>query len=306
MKRTSIILSTIVLSVGVGVVEAQDRRAGLDNFSSGIKVFTPAKPAAIPTIKPAKNAKNSRNAKNNATTARNAQKLPLPMPPTGNNPVKKTVQQQRTSSVQDSLALADNRSNTVRLTGSSNKSMHGFTTGNPTVDGYIVTSSARYGIDPLLIYAQMHQESAFKARALSYKGASGYMQLMPATARRFGVTNIWDAQQNIDAGVKYMRWLLDKFNGDMTLALAGYNAGEGAVMKYGWNVPPYNETREYVKRISARYETIRNPNAPRMAARVTNSTLAKLEKKDATPLSIYEKAVYAVKMPDGRMRLVSQ
>lgn len=296
MKRTSIILSAIVLSAGIGVVEAQERRASFDNFSTGITVFTPPKPAAKPTIKPAKT-----TAKNNSK--KNAQKQPLPMPP-----VQKTVQQQRTSGVQDSLALADMRGNSsnIKLTSSANRSMHGFTTGNAAIDSYIVTSSARYGLDPLLIYAQMHQESAFKAKALSHKGASGYMQLMPATARRFGVTNIWDAQQNIDAGVKYMRWLLDKFNGDMTLALAGYNAGEGAVMKYGWNVPPYNETREYVRRISARYETIRNPNAPRMAARVTNSTLAKLDKKEATPLNIYEKAVYTVKMPDGRIRLVSQ
>ena len=77
-------------------------------------------------------------------------------------------------------------------------------------------------------------------------------------------------------------------------------------MKYGWKIPPYNETREYVRRISARYEMIRNPNAPRMAARVPSAMLAKLEKKESTPLSLYEKAIYAVKMPDGRMRLVSQ
>jgi hypothetical protein len=77
-------------------------------------------------------------------------------------------------------------------------------------------------------------------------------------------------------------------------------------MKYGWQIPPYNETREYVRRITARYEMIRNPNAPRMAARMSNATLAKLEKKESAPLSLYEKAVYAVKMPDGRMRLVSQ
>ena len=70
------------------------------------------------------------------------------------------------------------------------------------------------------------------------------MQLMPATARRFGVTEIYNPRQNIEAGVKYMRWLLDTFNGDVALALAGYNAGEGAVMKYGWQIPPYRETHE--------------------------------------------------------------
>jgi soluble lytic murein transglycosylase-like protein len=188
----------------------------------------------------------------------------------------------------------------------SSSGLKGFTTGNPTHDSYIVESSARYGIDPLLIYAQMHQESAFKLRATSHKGASGLMQLMPATARRFGVTDIYDPKQNIDAGVKYMRWLLDKFGGDVRLALAGYNAGEGAVMKYGYNIPPYNETQEYVRRISARYAMIGNPNVTRAAARVNNNTVAKLTKKEAAPLTVYERGIYTVKMPDGRMRLVSQ
>ncbi|MCV5127146.1 transglycosylase SLT domain-containing protein, partial [Escherichia coli] len=80
--------------------------------------------------------------------------------------------------------------------------------------------SRRYNIDPLLIYSQMHQESSFKIRATSPKGASGLMQLMPATARRFGVTSIYDPKQNIEAGIRYMRWLLDTFNGDVVLALA--------------------------------------------------------------------------------------
>jgi len=135
----------------------------------------------------------------------------------------------------------------------SSSAMRGFTTGDIMIDSFIVDSSRRYSIDPLLIYSQMHQESSFKLRALSNKGASGLMQLMPATARRHGVTNIYDPKQNIDGGVKYMRMLLDMFGGDVSLALAGYNAGEGAVMKYGNTIPPYNETREYVRRISSRY-----------------------------------------------------
>lgn len=84
------------------------------------------------------------------------------------------------------------------------------------------------------------------------------MQLMPATAARFGVRNIYDPQQNIEAGVKYMRWLLDKFDGDVRLALAGYNAGEGAVMKYDNQVPPYKETKKYVIRITSHYNRITN------------------------------------------------
>ena len=111
-----------------------------------------------------------------------------------------------------------------------NSYLKGFTTGNPVIDSYIVDFSRRYNVDPLLIYSQMHQESTFKQYATSYKGASGLMQLMPATARRFGVNKIYDPRENIDGGVRYMRWLLDTFNGDVMLALAGYNAGEGAVM----------------------------------------------------------------------------
>lgn len=140
-----------------------------------------------------------------------------------------------------------------------NQTLGTLTTGDAEIDGYITDSCARHKIDPLLIYAQMTQESNFKAKATSYKGASGLMQLMPATAMRFGVRNIYDPQQNIEGGVKYMRWLLDKFDGDVQLALAAYNAGEGSVMKYDNRIPPYRETQDYVARITAHYEEIKIP-----------------------------------------------
>lgn len=143
-----------------------------------------------------------------------------------------------------------------RYMNTTNSHLRGHSTGDALVDAFIMDSSHRYKIDPLLIFAQMAQESSFKKRALSHKGASGLMQLMPATARRLGVTNIYDPQQNIDGGVKYMRMLLNMFDGNVDLALAGYNAGEGAVIKYGHQIPPYAETRDYVKRISSRYRSI--------------------------------------------------
>jgi soluble lytic murein transglycosylase-like protein len=136
-----------------------------------------------------------------------------------------------------------------------------FSTGDASIDGYIEEFCSLYGVDPLLIYAQMHQESSFKGRAVSPKGASGFMQLMPDTARRFGVKNIYNPKQNIQAGIKYMRWLLDKFSGDMRLALAGYNAGEGAVIKYGNKIPPFRETQNYVDRIMNHYESASNHNS---------------------------------------------
>ena len=187
----------------------------------------------------------------------------------------------------------------------SSNSLEGFTTGNASIDSFIVASGKRNAVDPLLLYAIMHQESTFKARAMSNKGARGLMQLMPGTAVRFGVTSIWDPQQNIEGGSRYMRFLLDTFDGNVELALAGYNAGEGAVMKYGYQIPPYNETQEYVRRISKRYALIRDPMAARNANLVTGDQIA-ANQKESAPLSMYERSVFAVRLPNGRLQLITQ
>jgi soluble lytic murein transglycosylase-like protein len=201
----------------------------------------------------------------------------------------------------------------VRLTSMSvntgsalSNSLRGFTTGNEQIDGYVTESAKRNGLDPLLIYSVMHQESSFKSRAISPKGARGLMQLMPGTAVRFGVTNIFDAQQNIEGGSRYMKFLLDRFDGDLSLALAGYNAGEGAVEKYGWRIPPYAETQEYVRRISHRYNILRDPNAALYAPSLSRGQLAKLNAKPSLPLTIYERSVLTVRLPDGRLQLMTQ
>ena len=210
-------------------------------------------------------------------------------------------------SVADGVATSDMpHAGYNKLSMGSGSQLKGFTTGDPVIDSYIVDSSQRYAIDPLLIYAQMHQESSFKLHATSNKGASGLMQLMPGTARRLGVTNIYDPKQNIEGGVKYMRMLLDMFGQDVSLALAGYNAGEGAVMKYGNQIPPYNETQEYVRRISARYASISDGSYAHNYRKVNSSTAAKLEEKKARPLSMYEPNAVAIRTADGRMRLVNQ
>lgn len=184
--------------------------------------------------------------------------------------------------------------------------LSGFTTGNAAVDSYIIDSGRRNAVDPLLLYAIMHQESTFKARAMSNKGARGLMQLMPGTAVRFGVSSIWDPKQNIEGGTRYMRFLLDKFNGDVKLALAGYNAGEGAVMKYGYRIPPYSETQEYVRRISKRYDLIRDPLAYQYASSYTRQQVAVNQSKESAPLTMYERSVFAVRLPDGRLQLITQ
>jgi soluble lytic murein transglycosylase-like protein len=184
--------------------------------------------------------------------------------------------------------------------------LSGFTTGDATVDGYILDSGRRNSVDPLLLYAIMHQESTFKPRAMSNKGARGLMQLMPGTALRFGVSSIWDPKQNIEGGTRYMRFLLDTFDGDVNLALAGYNAGEGAVIKYGYRVPPYSETQEYVRRISRRYDLIRDPLAYRNANSYTRQQVAANQRKESVPLTMYERSVFAVRLPDGRLQLITQ
>ena len=132
------------------------------------------------------------------------------------------------------------------------------------------------------------------------------MQLMPETARRMGVANIYDAKQNIEGGVKYMRFLLDMFGGDVSLALAGYNAGENAVMRFGNQIPPFRETQEYVRRISGRYNMISNPQYVESARRVTGELASKLEQKKSRPLSIYEPDATTIRLPDGKFTLVNQ
>jgi soluble lytic murein transglycosylase-like protein len=219
--------------------------------------------------------------------------------------VKKTGSTKPVQSPSDGMASREGGLSPKLVMGTSTQ-LKGFTTGDPIVDSYIIDSSRRYAIDPLLIYSQMHQESTFKSRAMSPKGARGLMQLMPGTARRFGVENIWDAKQNIEGGVKYMRWLLDMFGGDLNLALAGYNAGEGAVMKYGNQIPPYRETQEYVRRISSRYNMISNPQYVESAKPVSSAVASKLEQKKTRPLSIYEPDAMTVRLPDGKLILVSQ
>lgn len=120
----------------------------------------------------------------------------------------------------------------------------------------ITAAASEFGVDEAVVRAIIHAESAFNPNALSRVGAQGLMQLMPATARRFGVGNAFEPSQNIRGGVRYLAWLLKRFKGDLTLAAAGYNAGEGAVDKYR-GVPPYSETQRYVVRVAQLAERYR-------------------------------------------------
>ncbi len=288
-------LFLLVLASFCLAASASSQKSGprtFDNFdrSQGVQVYLP--PVATVATAPSKKGKRGRGTR---------------VPAADDKLVKKTASTGWTVSVTDGLAQRETITTFggAHLAMAAGSSLKGFTTGNPLHDSYIVDSSRRYNIDPLLIYSQMHQESSFKIRATSNKGASGLMQLMPGTARRFGVTSIYDPKQNIDAGVRYMRWLLDTFKGDVVLALAGYNAGEGAVMKYGWNVPPYRETQEYVRRITSRYGAITDGRYVH-SARPIGSQSAKLIQRESRPLAVYEPGVLTVRTADGKMMLMNQ
>jgi soluble lytic murein transglycosylase-like protein len=120
------------------------------------------------------------------------------------------------------------------------------------IDSAIQEAAVRHNVDPNLVKAIIKVESNFNPGAVSRKGAMGLMQLMPSTARSLNVTNPFDPQQNVDAGVRHLKGLLENFGGDVSLSLAAYNAGQGAVTRSG-GIPPYSETRDYVRRITDIY-----------------------------------------------------
>ena len=135
------------------------------------------------------------------------------------------------------------------------------TSGDRNIDLIIFRAGEREGVDPRFIHAVIWQESKYKVSARSHVGAQGLMQLMPDTAKRFGCADPDDPKGNVEAGTKYLSWLLKRFSGNVQLALAGYNAGEGNVDKYN-GVPPFNETQNYVRIISERYGKTYHPVLP--------------------------------------------
>jgi soluble lytic murein transglycosylase-like protein len=135
---------------------------------------------------------------------------------------------------------------------------------SPQYDPLIRQHASQHRVRPELVRAVIQVESAFNPRAVSPKGAMGLMQLMPATAKQFGVIDPFNPAENIRAGVSYLRQLLDRYDHDEQLALAAYNAGPGAVDKYGSKVPPYKETQNYVLKITGRSGNVRGAPGARI------------------------------------------
>lgn len=132
------------------------------------------------------------------------------------------------------------------------------------IEDLVARAAKSYDLDPLLVQSVIQVESNNNPYAISNKGAEGLMQLIPATARRFGAKNSFNPEENVDAGARYLRYLLNIF-GDDRLALAAYNAGEAAVARYGW-IPPYPETQQYVYRVGKKYGEARRTAAARKPA----------------------------------------
>lgn len=158
----------------------------------------------------------------------------------------KGAQARQARKVEGEFRPAPSADQPARITNSTRRTLSDY-------DAYIDEAAIRYKMPPALVRAVMHAESAFDPNALSHVGASGLMQLMPATARDMYVKDIFDPRDNIEGGVRYLRVLANEFDGDMVKMVAAYNAGPDAVKKYGGQVPPYPETQAYVRKVISLY-----------------------------------------------------
>jgi soluble lytic murein transglycosylase-like protein len=167
------------------------------------------------------------------------------------------------------------------------------------IEEAVARIATEHSLPPQLIHSVIKVESNYNPFAVSNKGALGIMQLVPETARRFGVRNVFNAVENIQGGAKYLRYLLDLFDGSYPLALAAYNAGEGAVAKYG-GIPPYPETQNYVILVRRQLELAKKAAETKLALAVKPIPAATEVKPDG-PAHIVE-----VVMPDGSVRYVTR
>ncbi|HYO82880.1 MAG TPA: lytic transglycosylase domain-containing protein [Bryobacteraceae bacterium] len=171
---------------------------------------------------------------------------------------------------------------------------------NAEIPALVEAAARKYDVDPLLVHSVIQVESNYNPYAVSPKGAQGLMQLMPGTARRFGVSNSFDPAENIEGGVRYLKYLSSLFPQDPRLAIAAYNAGEGAVWKYNYQIPPYRETEHYVYKVAERYGKAR-----RKAEEVKTAAVPARPEPEASaePAAPSYAAVESYIDADGRLHL---
>lgn len=180
--------------------------------------------------------------------------MPAPLPNQISTTMVQPFQEVLQSSAQSQFGtLLANPTTSVQAQISEQPELRGYAqSSKPQLLSMISQISKKHGVDEKLVKALVQQESGFNPNAKSHCGAMGLMQLMPSTAKTLGVRDAYNPVQNVDGGVRHLKWLLSKYNGNVILALAAYNAGSGAVDKYK-DVPPYAETQNYVKKILANY-----------------------------------------------------
>lgn len=218
---------------------------------NGKRIYINANPAPAPK-QPATKATAFR-------PARTARPMPVPSPARARVPSQAKARSPFETPAELRVAAAPVNAVPARLT-----------TPPPSVETLIHDAAKRHDVDPELVKAIVGVESNFSPRAVSNKGAMGLMQLMPATARRFGVGNVFNPVENVDGGVRYLKYLLGYFDGDLKLSLAAYNAGENAVVRYG-GVPPYRETQNYVKKIADVYSMLQPQRVARGPKRLVRT-----------------------------------
>jgi soluble lytic murein transglycosylase-like protein len=171
---------------------------------------------------------------------------------------------------------------------------------------FVEATAKKYSVDPLLVHSVIQVESGYNPTAVSHKGAQGMMQLMPATARRFGVSNSFDPRENIEGGVRYLKYLTTLFPEDLRLAIAAYNAGEGAVWKYNNRIPPYPETEQYVYLVGRKYgQALRDANRKKEAvqqASAATAQAASVPQEPAGPAYVPVRYIYDA---NGGLRLLN-
>ena len=252
MKRELLAMALLAGLLAASIASAQIT-SYVDEQSR--RVYVNADPPPKKVVPPKKNSRHSVLVRRDARTG---ELVEIPArepaePPATNAPAPQPAARPEQAAATESAAA---NSETQAQPGAENRASGSYVASElsvaTNVDGIIADTAERHAVDPALVRAVIKAESNFNPTAVSYKGAVGLMQLMPGTARRLGVRNSFDPEQNLDGGVRHLKYLLELYGGNLRLSLAAYNAGEKAVERHN-GIPPYRETQQYVRKIASWY-----------------------------------------------------